>query len=214
MNSNHSSNDAGGGGGGGSGGGGGGSGSGGCGGGRRPDAVRRSKSQGTASHRYRLVRTLAFNSSCPVPSDDTCVSATANQEEAEEGLQQHHHHHQANLNRAEAGRTNRSLLLLHRLQSTYTSFGTNVTPNNDFDSSHSLSLSFFSLSHFSYKQIIPSLSFSRCPIDPRHYTTLKSWKTRTVALASPQRLLYKAHISSSTTVQPDSFAGRFTWFVR
>ena len=111
----------------------------------RPECVRRSKSQGTGSHhryRDRLVRTLAFNSSCPANAKEEEASAASSSSGApphfhsgSESVDHYCGHNNGKL--LDHGRdepalqhtaARRNLLLLHhRHQSAYTSFGTNVT---------------------------------------------------------------------------------------
>lgn len=114
----------------------------------RPECVRRSKSQGTGSHhryRDRLVRTLAFNSSCPANAkeEETGVASLTNSgppppPHFHSGFESVDHYcgpyngklmeHTREEQLQQQPATRRSLLLLqHRHQSAYTSFGTNVT---------------------------------------------------------------------------------------
>ena len=108
----------------------------------RPDCVRRSKSQGTSSHhryRDRLVRTLAFNSSCPVSTREEDAVSFVGQPMPSSATDPAE---QQNNGKADGSRdespgpppppppvaARRNLLLLHhRHQSAYTSFGINVT---------------------------------------------------------------------------------------
>lgn len=111
----------------------------------RPDCVRRSKSQGTSSHhryRDRLVRTLAFNSSCPVstreeepgpwgsaaggPAGDPAPEHSSPGHHGNGGRAQHDGRDESPQPAPVAARRN-LLLLHHRHQSAYTSFGINVT---------------------------------------------------------------------------------------
>lgn len=111
----------------------------------RPDCVRRSKSQGTSSHhryRDRLVRTLAFNSSCPASTreeDPVPFAGGTGSPVHPSDSAEHSSPGQCNSARADGSRdespgppppvaARRNLLLLHhRHQSAYTSFGINVT---------------------------------------------------------------------------------------
>lgn len=114
----------------------------------RPECVRRSKSQGTGSHhsyRDRLVRKMAFNSSCPANAKEEEVGnvtsiiygAPPHFQWGFESVDHFCGHNNGKLldhgGRDEPTQqqpaTRRSLLLLHhRHQSAnYTSFGTNVT---------------------------------------------------------------------------------------
>lgn len=116
----------------------------------RPECVRRSKSQGTGSHHHRyrdrLVRTLAFNSSCPANAkeEDSAAVASSNYQGGAPPLHgghsgydsvDHGHNNGKLLDHGSRDEptqqqpaARRSLLLLHhRHQSAYTSFGINVT---------------------------------------------------------------------------------------
>ena len=107
----------------------------------KPEAVRRSKSQGAATHRYRdrLVRTLAFNSSLPVhhSSDESPTSLAGATTSSVSSSSLHHVDHAVNgsykmtdesaTQPSPLQHCRRNLLLLHRHQSAFTSLGTNVT---------------------------------------------------------------------------------------
>ena len=112
----------------------------------KPEAVRRSKSQGAATHRYRdrLVRTLAFNSSLPVhhSADESAqpnaaaLSAAAASSSSSGAPHYAEYMNGSKMTDEQAAlpsplqHCRRNLLLLHRHQSAFTSLGTNVTLAN------------------------------------------------------------------------------------
>ena len=111
----------------------------------KPEAVRRSKSQGAATHRYRdrLVRTLAFNSSLPVhhSADESAQPNAAALSAAASSSSSGAPHYAEYMNGSKMTdeqaalpsplqHCRRNLLLLHRHQSAFTSLGTNVTLAN------------------------------------------------------------------------------------
>ena len=108
----------------------------------KPEAVRRSKSQGAATHRYRdrLVRTLAFNSSLPVhhsADENAQPNAAALSASSSSGAPHYAEYINGSKMTDEQAalpsplqHCRRNLLLLHRHQSAFTSLGTNVTLAN------------------------------------------------------------------------------------